>query len=339
MSSERYNAVNCMFNNTQLSYAIGSPGRTYLPDFVIAGAMKCGTTSLHYILANHPKIFIPNSELFLFDIDDLSQHPDFFLYDRARWIAPNFDKSPEQYLIWYASFFERATADQLLGEDSTTYLASHIAARRLARMVPHVKIIIMLRDPASRTYSHYWHLLRTGRAIYEFEDALRIMPDTLVQRSLYMPQVQRFLSVFPRENIHFVLFEQFIRQTQAEVDDVLRFLDVQPLLDVEGMKTHYNESLMPRSIRLQVWRNRLFRRSLQNRFPSLLPSVCRTARPGPGRWSRMIERIWDGINPIEPGRPPEMNAETRRMLNAYFSQQNEGLSDLIGKDVGAHWYG
>lgn len=68
------------------------------PDFIIVGAMKCGTTSLHKILSSHPEIFIPEREIHFFDIDDISQHPDFFIFSNGNWYYPQLGRDVEKYL-------------------------------------------------------------------------------------------------------------------------------------------------------------------------------------------------------------------------------------------------
>lgn len=132
--------------------------RYRLPDFIIAGAMKAGTTSLHHILKHHKHVFLPEDEIFFFDLDDIQQHPDFFMDARGKWIFHDYERHYQDYLEWYSSFFESADDGQVIGDDSTTYMASRKAPQRIARLLPDVKLIFMLRDPVVRAYSHYWHL-------------------------------------------------------------------------------------------------------------------------------------------------------------------------------------
>src|SRR5262245_3229839 len=94
------------------------------PDFIIAGAMKSGTTSLHQILASDPRIYIPDEEIFFFDMDDLVQHPAFFYPTPDRWLTQSYQPDNPRTRAWYSGFFAPAREDQLIGEDSTTYLAS-----------------------------------------------------------------------------------------------------------------------------------------------------------------------------------------------------------------------
>ena len=138
-------------------------GEHRLPDFIIAGAMKSGTTSLHQILASDPRIFIPGREIFFFDMDDLSLHSDFWYRDGDGWLTQRYSPSDPGTLAWYAAFFAAARDSQWIGEDSTSYLASAKAPERIATFLPNAKILLLLRDPAARAYSHYWHLVRTGR--------------------------------------------------------------------------------------------------------------------------------------------------------------------------------
>ena len=97
------------------------------PDFIIAGAMKAGTTSMRHILNGHDNIFIPQREIYFFDMDDGQQHPDFFMDDRGEWAFPDYEHHYKDYLDWYCRFFQNASDEQVIGEDSTTYMASNKA--------------------------------------------------------------------------------------------------------------------------------------------------------------------------------------------------------------------
>jgi hypothetical protein len=309
------------------------------PDFIIAGAMKCGTTSLHNILSSHPDIFIPQREIHFFDIDDINQHPDFFIFSNGNWYYPQFETNFEKYLNWYRAFFSPAHETQLIGEDSTTYLASPKAPERIAKLIPDVKIIVMLRDPASRTYSHYWHLLRTGRAIHNFEDSLRIMPGNLIQRSLYKNQIERYLKYFPRDNICFILFEEFIQNIQGIIYEVCQYLNLTTnKININQIKTHYNPARLPRYPTLQILRNRLLKISTHPTYLDHLIDVPNEEKSNSRSVVRLLDRLHGKINAQMKGKPPPMNSATRKFLNQYFSQENDGLNELINKDINAFWY-
>jgi hypothetical protein len=222
-----------------------------IPDFIIAGAMKCGTTSLHHILAAHPLIFIPEPEIHFYDMDDLIQHRDSFIYRKNRWYYPSFSQDLNKSFNWYEFFFNDAKEKDFIGEDSPAYLGSEIAHRRIAEYAPETRIIVMLRDPVDRAYSQYCHLVLTGRLTCSFEYALQKGLGTIIDRSLYKKQIENFLMFLPRNNFHFILFEKFIKNPDIVTREVLQFLDI-PIrdFDISKVETHRNKSLAPKNIRL-----------------------------------------------------------------------------------------
>lgn len=303
------------------------------PSFIIGGAAKSGTTTLHQLLDQLPGVFIPSEEIYLFAIDDIQQHPDFFVAPDGSWVTRDFDANRAEYLEWYGSWYRSAPEDALLGEDSTSYLASARAAERIKRELPEVKLVFLLRDPAMRTYSQYWHDLRVGRVTERFEATLRHAPGTLIQRSLYREQVARYLDCFPRRQLKFLLFEDLVADPLAVLREVITFLD----LDVPGdlrATAHRNPARVPRSTTLQLWRNRLVRDRVAARFHGHLPGSSTPAGMGErlvrGRWARTMFR--------RDRRPPPMRAATHRFLDDLFAHENEGLEDLIGRAVQGIWY-
>jgi hypothetical protein len=306
--------------------------------------MKSGTTSMHHILDAHPDICIPRGEVFYFDIDDIHQHPDFFVELEDRWTFHDWKRGGEAYRTWYASHFASARADQVVGEDSTTYLCSERAPARIAAEAPAAKILIMLRDPASRTYSHYWHLVRTGRALFDFEETIQLTPGNLLQRSFYLPQVKRYLEHFPPEHVKVVTFEDFVARPAEIVRDVCGFVGADPgRVDPGSVHAHHNRARIPRSCRLQLWRNRLLRRTALDAYATRLPEAGlegtrgvrgRTGRPV-SRWLDKLHRV---VNPSRPGATPPMKPSTRHFLNELFVRANEGLDVLLGIDLDRYWY-
>lgn len=194
------------------------------PDFVIGGVMKSGTITLHNILEQHPDIFISKDEEFIFNIDGIFQHKDFNHYCRKqkKWFYQDFEDNKESLQIWYANKFSK-TNKVIKGEDATTYLASKKAADRLAKLSKPVKVIFILRQPTLRAYSNYLHLFKTGRAIYDFEDTIRFYPESVLSRSLYKEQLEYYYSLFPKEQIKIVLFEDLIENPEQVIEELCFF--------------------------------------------------------------------------------------------------------------------
>lgn len=310
-----------------------------LPDFIIAGAMKCGTTSLHHILSHHTDIYMPSGEIHFYSIDDLFQHPGYFSYENGEWFGPDFELEKEKYFIWYSHFFEKADDDEIVGEDSTTYLPSQLVPGRIADTNPNAKIIIMLRDPASRSYSHYQHLVRTGRASNTFEKMNRGHYFTILQRSFYKSQIENYLQFFPREQLMFIVFEEFIKDTEKVYKDVCSFIGVDNRkMTLDQLDTHRNKAKFPLFLRPQLLKNKIFtatqeRIRLKGSLPFTLPD-----HPVKSSFYKAFYKVYNALNPHSETSGTKMKKETRAFLNNYFRELNEGLNELCGREMDTNWY-
>jgi hypothetical protein len=197
-----------------------------MPNFFIAGAARCGTTSMWDYLKQHPDIFLPDE----FRVKE----PSFF--------CENFGmKSREKYL----SLFRNAGDQKLVGEASGPYLTSPEAPARIQAEVPDAKFIIMLRNPAVRAFSLFkWMRANGYEDCADFREALRLekerMGDASFQKDcpqyfynflyfhsgLYAAQVSRFFDTFGRDRVMVVIFEEFIAQPERHVRDAYKFLGV-----------------------------------------------------------------------------------------------------------------
>jgi len=313
-----------------------------LPDFIIVGAMKSGTTSIHHILNHHVHVFIPKREIHFFDIDDIQQHPDFFMDDNGKWIFHDYDHHCQDYLDWYSNFFRNTADEQVIGEDSTTYMASCKAPPRIAKLLPNAKLIFMLRDPVTRAYSHYWHLVNSGRAIYDFEATLRHTPGTILQRGYYKAQITRIMHYFPKDQLKFVIFEEFIKNTQAIVDDVCEFLGLGTTVETRVIDTHQHIGMAPRSLSLKLRANRINRRAAERIYQGYLPTPG-IEKQEPSIIGRFIEHlsltiaISKIINRTARPKYPPMANDMREFLKKLYAKENMGLSDLIELDIERYW--
>jgi hypothetical protein len=205
-----------------------------LPDFIIVGAQKGGTSSLYHYLAQHPDVGPAfRKEVHYFD----------WAYQRGElWYRANFPTA------FYRSAFQGVTRRRLVvGEASPYYLFHpHVPARAKA-LLPNVKLIALLRDPVERTVSSYQHQVRKGRETLSLTDALdreqgRLLSETArveaddsynseahrhfsyLARGLYAEQLERWFAVFPREQFLILHSQDFFDQTEAVFTQVLDFL-------------------------------------------------------------------------------------------------------------------
>lgn len=173
-----------------------------LPDFVVIGGRKCGTTWLDGMLRQHSQIHLPTKtkELFFFDR----------YWDRG--------------LDWYADQFADAPNDAIIGEVTPSYLHCEAAAARLAQVLPEAKLIVVLRNPIDRAWSDYLHAKRKGDVRGDsFEAAIRELP-SIVTESRYASQLEPWLSAFPRTQLRLLYFEHLFTPSNPALRDSVGWL-------------------------------------------------------------------------------------------------------------------
>lgn len=207
-----------------------------LPDFLIIGAQRCGTTSLYRYLVQHPSVAptVMAKGVHYFDVD--------------------FDKGVDWYRGHFPTTWRRAfrrsvrRADLITGEGSPYYLFHPLVPGRVADLVPDVKLIVMLRDPVERAYSHYKHYrLRELEPLETFEEALAAEEERLageverlhvdpfyrawdhqhfsyVARGMYAEQLERWRRFFPQEQLLVLKSEDFFADPGSAYSETLDFL-------------------------------------------------------------------------------------------------------------------
>jgi hypothetical protein len=194
-------------------------------------------------------------------------------------------------------------------------------------------MIFLLRDPAARTYSHYWHLVRSGRATDTFERTLRHAPGTLFQRSDYLAALRRFGEVMAADQIQVILFEDLITSRDEVFRAAVEHIGL-PAPQGPAPEIHSDPARVPRSLWLQLWKNRLFRDRARVRFEGHLPGT-RAPR-------NLADRATAGrmaqLNLSTDRRPPEMHSETHRFLDELFARDRAALEELLGRELGSAWY-
>src|SRR5437588_1204622 len=199
-------------------------------DFIVAGSQKSGTTALHYFLKKHPQIALPDrQELHFFDDEEIFGRPpiDYELLDR------HFRVRAGLALI---------NRRRLAGDVTPSYLYWKPAMERIRNYNPHIKLVILLRNPVDRAFAH-WNMQRfKDREPLDFLDALKEEPRRIAQpltiesrrfayvdRGFYSEQLERVLQFFPRDQGRIVKFEDFRDRKQETLDGIFEFLGVKPL--------------------------------------------------------------------------------------------------------------
>jgi hypothetical protein len=289
-----------------------------LPNFIIVGAAKAGTTALYWYLSEHPAVYMsPVKETFYFayGVDEAG---------RLLYGDPDVHRFPIKTLPEYEALFAAAGDATAIGEASPIYLECPQAAERIRSLIPGARIIASLRQPVDRAYSDYiMYLRRRGRRLDPAHDlrpdAAWARPDSRwMQVSRYAAQVRRYVDRFPAERIHVAVFDDLKRDAVGMTQSVYRFVGVDPSFrpDVE---TPHAAGGVPKSRLLErLFSNRALRSALQPLMPRGAANWVRRFR------SRTMEK------------PPALPPDLRRELTEHFRADIAETSALIGRNLD-HW--
>ena len=205
-----------------------------LPNFLIIGSQKAGTTSLYHILKEHPQIFMSDTK-----------EINFFFKDEE------YACGPESYAKHFAD-----SANQLArGEASPGYICHPEAPARIHALLPDVKLILTVRDPIKRAISQYWDNRRHLNESHTFAEAVDLYlsdeyhPDEIgyFSRGVYMRYIRRYLEFFPRENMLILPFEEMLTDAESFYKRIFTFLGV----DADFESEDFDEAFNP----TEVWKN------------------------------------------------------------------------------------
>jgi len=188
------------------------------PNFFIVGALKSGTTSLDAYLNEIPEVYMsPVKE---------PRHFNNF-YDE---LYLKRIKETSKYL----SLFKKVQNEKAIGEASPTYLFDPDSPKLIKKAVPHARIIISLRDPVERAFSHYLMQKNNGRETESFHQVIQrgakrgknSKYNACLDPGLYFNQVSRYFEIFGRDKVKVLIFEEFIKDPKKTIKEILDFLDV-----------------------------------------------------------------------------------------------------------------
>ncbi|PKD16744.1 hypothetical protein APR41_08025 [Salegentibacter salinarum] len=305
-----------------------------IPDFIISGAMKSATTTIHEVLSYHPDIFIPRSEIRFFELDNILQHPRFHSFDKntKSWTGRLDGKKLEESWNWYHNLY-KGNESKIKGEDSTSYLASRTAAQRIASQNKNIKMIFLLRQPSLRAFSQYLHMLRSGTAMWSFEDTLVHNPYSVLTRSLYKEQLQHYYDVLPSNQIKVILFEDLVSDPERVLINLSTFLKIDfNLFPKDIFNTHANRAKLPKFPELQMQGNKI----IENLGPRYINDLQnRKYQPIS---HKVFEKIYDNFNPSIAKAAPKINRSTKDYLDSYFYKELFEIEELVGQKILTKWF-
>lgn len=282
---------------------VAKAGGGVLPDFLIIGAAKSGTTSLYHYLNGHPQVWMPHKKEVCF-----------------------FDTHYARGVDWYRQWFDGAGPGQLVGEASPEYMLHEDAPGRIAQLVPSAKLIAILRNPVDRAHSNYWNYRNQFPDGSTFEEIVRLelgSPKTepfappwpqrraFLAMGRYLPQLERVTSHFPREALLVLLHDDLRSDPTETLRRACRFLGVDEDAPLHNLDHSYNPSTRLRSeaLRRLMLRTHAYRR-LPYRVVMKIEQLNRKAKPYP---------------PMDPS--------LRRELVEWYREDNTALAKWLGRDL------
>ena len=274
---------------------LGSMATTPDPEkitFVMAGCQRCGTTWVDAALREHPEIFLP------------AQKQTYF-----------FDENYENGIDWYLNqFAEIATNQTAVGEVSTGYCLPH-AVPLMAKHLPHIKIIMSMRNPVERAYSNY-QVRKAVNNWTSFESALEEDPN-FYARGRYIEQIETLMEYYPRERLHLIFYDELKDNDREYLKEMLTFIGVDDTFESSQIGQQRNASMFPRLRKILH----------QIGLKSLVTALSRS------KVGNMVRRR------NKKKRKPSSSSlqlETRAILVEYFKPYNDRLATFLGCDL-EHW--
>lgn len=290
-----------------------------LPNFLCVGAQKAGTTTLYEVLKQHPDIYLPDVK-----------EPHFF------------DEHYPKGLDWYENtFFNKVENEKAVGEITPAYLYMDEAPQRILEALgTHVKLIFIFRNPADRAYSHFLMSKFNGYETASFDEVManndlgstrsstsEKRRFSYKERGYYGRQLRRYLKVFPKENMHFVLFEDLVSTNKK-----LAYGEILQFLGVKELELDFNiKSNTARRVRNSFLQKIL----LNNPF---LSALAKKLLPRASTRKTIRKKVKQHNQKSYQNNSHKLSPELRRLIiNDYYKEDVILLEQLIEKDL-SHWY-
>jgi len=287
-----------------------------MPNFLIIGAQKAGTSALYHYLKQHPQIYMsPVKE------------PHFFSYDgdKLDYQGPLKTTTPVITNVEkYSKLFEAAPQGAVIGEASPSYIYGPISAERIQHYIPKAKIIAVLRHPAERAYSNFVHAIRYGNEpIKDFAQALQEEEKRISEKwgflwhyqrkGFYYEQLKRYFDKFDQEQIRVYLYEDLNSNPIKILKDIFKFLEIDETFTPD-VSLRYNVSGIPK--------NKILR-DLEIKLNPLKPVLRHL----------ISDRLRIYIRSKTFNKPPSLAPEIRRQLIEVYREDILKLQALIQQDL------
>lgn len=268
------------------------------PTFIGIGAPKCGSTSIHHYLGEHPDVFVSNPK-----------ETHFFNHEVEARLLYRIKDQPA-----YLALFAVAGQEKALGEFSPTYLLNPRCARRIKEALPDVKLIVTLRSPTRRAYSAWVGAVRVGLESEPAEVAIRPGSRHL-DEGFYSQLLQPYFELFDRERIKILVFEDLAAKPLETMSELYDFLEVDPSFK-PNVSVHHNPASVPKYPQVNhAWQT--IRRALRSwiRMPDSLIRLH----------EHLLEKTYSAA--------PKLDDQLRSTLQVHYQEEVERMEVILGRNL------
>jgi len=283
------------------------------PNLFIIGAMKAGTTSLYEYLKDIPDIYMsPVKE------------PKYFSEERD---SENTGVKRIKDETEYLTLFEKAKDEKFLGEASPDYLFDPDSAKLINQIMPEAKIIIILRDPIERAFSHYLLDLRSNptesqvheKLLHDMNEKIKKKKIRLrLEASFYHDDVKRYLEIFPREQVKILIFEEMMKNPKGTIQEILDFLGLN--YELEELKGEAHNPFVGLSVPRGAFSKNFLEKGSKSKFvKKIIPSSIRNFLQ-----TKVLSKQLS---------KPKLKEEDRKLLKNLYAKDVEKLKNLLERTL------
>jgi hypothetical protein len=286
-------------------------------DFIGVGAGRAGTTWIGKMLESHPDI--------LFSSQKSHKELYFFNGNYSRKYEPDLDSRYHLGVDWYLSQFPPPEKEKPRGEFCPAYLFDPYAYKRINKIFPKVKIIIIIRNPVNRLFSIYWY--SKAAVVTKLPDTFDIFArDTqFTSKYKYCKHVKKYLTTFGQQQVHIIIFDDILNKTESVLQNLYRFLKVDETFVPENYKNTVNTSVQTKNVIIKKIGYEFYQALKKTGLKSLLQPVF---------FNKKMFRIYRRLNTKQFSKP-KMNKEVMKYLVNFYKKDISCLERLIGKDLSA----
>jgi hypothetical protein len=291
-----------------------------LPNFLIVGAPRSGTTYLHHCLAEHPDVYMAR----------LSYSGDINFFN------PNSQISAIRYydrgIAWYESLFNGRRHESAVGEKTAHYFADPEVPACIFAHIPGAKLVVVIRNPVERAYSNFWYSrgkLPSGVGFIEACHSPEGRQLRLLESGLYYQHLQRFLQFFPEDRIHIIVHDFLQNDPATQIKKLFEFLGVYSTFMPSSIDSRINGAIGPGT---SIYRIRAIGHHIKRHYRPAFGLLKKL----PISWvDEYLGRRMSEIS-VSTSYPPMARAD-RRLLEAFFKEDSREIGRYLSIDVESMW--